>query len=160
MLGSKKSNVLAYSKECYETTMSLTRIIGVSGSTMNITKKTTLPFIGISATVVGGGQMFLYEPLIAIAQAQFDGVPLRLIMEIILTIAAHSTIISIVPLLLAAFNKVAISYTILILFISIYIQIAVGINSIGPTVSAIAFSILIFYASTKASELIRHFRAK
>jgi hypothetical protein len=98
--------------------------------------------------------------LIAIAQAQFDGVPLRLIMEILLTIAAHATIISIVPLLLAAFNKLAISYTILILFVSIYIQIAAGINSIGPTVSAIAFSILIFYASTKASELIRHFRAK
>lgn len=127
---------------------------------MNITKKTTLPFIGISAAVVGVLQTLLYEPLIAIAQAQFDGVPLRLIMEILLIIAAHSTIISIVPLLLAAFNKVAISYMILFLFISIYVQITVGINSIGPTLAAIACLILIFYASVKASELIRHFRAK
>ena len=160
MIGSKKSYVLACSKKCLAITMSLIRVIGVSGSTMNITKKTTLPFIGISAAVVGGLQIFLYEPLIAIAQAQFDGVPLRLIMEILLTIAAHSTIISIVPLLLAAFNKVAISYIILFLFISIYVQITIGINSIGPTLAAIACLILIFYASVKASELIRHFRAK
>ncbi|MBK5373795.1 hypothetical protein JFT81_04010 [Pseudomonas sp. TH43] len=127
---------------------------------MNITKKTTLPFIGISAAVVGVLQTLLYEPLIAIAQAQFGGVPLRLIMEILLTITAHSTIISIIPLLLAAFNKVAISYIVLFLFISIYVQITVGINSIGPTLAAIACVILIFYASIKASELIRQFRAK
>jgi hypothetical protein len=127
---------------------------------MNITKKTTLPFIGISATVVGALQILLYEPMTTIAQAQLGGIPLQLIMEIFSTIAAHSAIISIVPLLLAAFNKVAMSYATLILFISIYIQITIGINSIGPTVAAIACSILIFYASTKASELIRHFRAK
>lgn len=160
MIGSKKSNVLACSKGFYATTMSLIGVIGVSGSTMNITKKTTLPFIGISAAVVGALQVLLYEPFIAIAQAQFGGVPLRLIMEILLTTAAHSAIISIAPLFLATFNKVAISYAVLILFISIYIQIAVGINPVGPTVAAIACSVLIFYASIKASELIRHFRAK
>ena len=117
--------------------MSLIGVIGVSGSTMNITKKTTLPFIGISAAVVGALQVLLYEPLIEIAQAQFGGVPLRLIMEILLTTAAHTAIISIAPLFLAAFNKVAISYAVLILFISIYIQIAVGINPVLPTVAAI-----------------------
>ena len=140
--------------------MLLIRVIGASRSTINITNKTTLPFIGISAAIVGTLQILLYGPLIAIAQEKFGRIPLRLMMEILLTTAAHSTIISIVPLLLAALNKTTISYTILFLFISIYIQIAVGINAIGPTVAVIACSILIFYASTKASELIRYFRAK
>jgi hypothetical protein len=127
---------------------------------MKITKKRFLPIILISVAFIAALQIFLYEATIQIAQAKFDSIPLQLVMEIILTIAIHTTLILIAPLILATFNKITTSYIALILLASVYIKLTTGMNAVGPTVGIIIFSALIFYAYMKARELIQYLRAK
>ncbi|MFJ7106301.1 hypothetical protein ACIQU2_01475 [Pseudomonas sp. NPDC098740] len=127
---------------------------------MNIAHKKIWPIILISTVMVATLQILLNEAMIQIAQAQFGNIPAQLIMDISLTIAAHSALIAIVPVILGVFSKTAASYVTLTILLSLYSTITTGINAIAPMVVVTVVSFLIFYAWTRARQILEFLRIK
>lgn len=127
---------------------------------MNIAHKKIWPIILISTVMVATLQILLNEAMIQIAQAQFGNIPAQLIMDISLTIAAHSALIAIVPVILGVFSKTAASYVTLTILLSLYSTITTGMNAIAPMVVVTVVSFLIFYAWTRARQILEFLRIK
>jgi hypothetical protein len=129
-------------------------------STMNVKKLHALSLMGISVAVVGALQLLLHEAMIIIEQARSGGIPYQLSAEILFVVLSHAFIITAIPLLLVARNKMMASYIALSVLLSIYAQFMIGINITGVTVSVVILFVLIIYAVKKLSFAIRYFRAK
>ncbi|MEO4015870.1 hypothetical protein [Pseudomonas rossensis] len=127
---------------------------------MNIAHKKIWPIILISTVMIATLQILLNEAMIQIAQAQFGNIPAQLIMDISLTIAAHSALIAIVPVILGVFSKTAASYVTLTILLSLYSTITTGMNAIAPMVVVTVVSFLIFYAWTRARQILEFLRIK
>lgn len=127
---------------------------------MNTKKIHALTLMGISVTVVGAIQLLLYEAMIIIEQARSGGIPYKLGVEILFVDLVHAFLIALIPLLLVVKDKTIISYTVLAVFLSIYVQLVTSVNIAGVVIVILIFSMLIFYAFKKASFAIRYFRSK
>lgn len=102
----------------------------------------------ISTAIV---QRYAYEADILMSLAVENTINQRLIANIALSVAIHTALVSIIPVLLAAFKKFTFSYIALAVSLSAYLTAIFNINILGITLGVLAFSSSLILFSSKPS---------
>ncbi|WP_426201280.1 hypothetical protein [Pseudomonas sp. TWP3-1] len=127
---------------------------------MNIRLISILLIIAISLAVIGGLHWLIDGPMLIIAQAQVEDASSDLIIEILLSVAAHSAAVALIPLVLAFFRQTVASYVVFILLLAFDIQILTGLNALGVAVAGLMIVAVAYGVITKTANLMRYLRAK